>query len=596
MSRRVLLAVLSVVLIVVAAAPWTITSSRIEASVARQVKALAGLDLAVDGRITIAFLPVPRVKLSGVTLTAPDGDKLVEGGQLRGEVRLLPLLAARLEINEIALSASRIAVRFGEDGRSPWDPTLARLRGFVRDGGSSDILVRRLSLADCVIEIRDARRPGLAAFTGVNLAASWPALNGALEAAGSFAWKDEPVSFSVSGIAPAALLSGQASAFQVSAKGVSGALSIAGEARIEPEFQAKGQTTASSGSLRDFARWSGLPVPLADRISAFALNGDFVATDREISWPSARLSVNKDRLDGSLSVLREAGRPLLRATLAGNQIDLTELAAPFAGIRSQRGHWVDDPFIPGMASAGNLDLRLSAGAAQIGRLKIDDMAAALLLTENRMEISLARAGIERGTLKGRVTLGIGSGFYDLKAQGAFDKVDVAGLFAQLGRKPWLSGTAQGQFAIDAFGESPADLVRQVAGKATLTLRQGELAGLAFDEVLRRSERRQGGASIEWRGPRTTFDQAQIGLHFVQGSGEITEGTLSGPSLRTALQGRVSLPDQMLVLRALTEGMFLTPNAAPVVLDITGPWSDLTILPSLEAAIRRSEAAPPLLAR
>lgn len=561
-------------------------------SVSRQVKALSGLDLTVEGGTTVAFLPVPRVKFRDISLSTPDGVKLVEGGQLRGEVRLLPLLAARIELTDVSLNGARILVSRDADGRSPWDATLERLKSLVL-GPAADLPVRRVAITGSRLDIHDARLASTTALSDADMILAWPLSTGPLTASGSFVWKGEPVGVSLSEVMPAALLAGQPSRLTLSAKGSGGSLSVTGTARFEPDLQFTGQTALTTGSLRSFARWSGLPLPLAGLVNAFALEGEVTANAGQVSWPNARLTVGRDRLDGSLAILRESGRPLLRATLAGNQIDLSDLVAPFAAIRTGTGSWTDEPFSPGMASAGNVDLRLSAASAQIGRVRLEDVAAALLQTENRLEVSLGRAGLERGTVKGRLALGIGSGFFDLKAQGAFDRVDVGAVLAQTGQKGWISGIGQGQFAVEAFGESPADLIRQVSGRANLTVRQGEITGISFEDMLRRVERR---SPFDWRGGRTPFDQAQVGIQISNGVAEITDGTLNAATARSTLQGSLSLPDRLMAVRVTTEGVSSASPPSSMVFDVGGPWSDLSVTQSSDMPVRRSDAARSLIAR
>src|SRR5829696_5253530 len=110
MSRRVvlLIALISLAVLGTAASPWTLPGGGLSAELTQHVKERYGLDLAVRGRSTFAILPFPRVKFENVTLQFPDHSLKAEGGTLRGELRLLPLLLGRIELSDFDLTETRI--------------------------------------------------------------------------------------------------------------------------------------------------------------------------------------------------------------------------------------------------------------------------------------------------------------------------------------------------------------------------------------------------------------------------------------------------------------------------------------------------------
>ena len=118
MSRRTILGIALACLaaLTLAIAPWTVNTGRLTAAVARQLRSVYGLDLAVKGRTTIALLPVPRMKFENVALAVPGSPPLVDAEQLRSEFRIWPLLIGRIELAEVALSGAQLRV---EEGKRP---------------------------------------------------------------------------------------------------------------------------------------------------------------------------------------------------------------------------------------------------------------------------------------------------------------------------------------------------------------------------------------------------------------------------------------------------------------------------------------------
>jgi AsmA protein len=176
-------------------------------------------------------------------------------------------------------------------------------------------------------------------------------------------------------------------------------------------------------------------------------------------------------------------------------------------------------------------------------------------------------------------------------------VDLGAFLADARRPRWINGSAQGQFALEGIGATPADIIRQSHGRTSISVKGGELVGIALNDALRRLEKRPLLAFLDWRGGRTPFDEAHVHLNIGAGLGEITEGAVTAPKLRANLQGRVSLIDRDVAMRAHVDAVPAEPNAASyVVLDVLGGWDAVSVVPDARSLIERSGAAKPLFGR
>ena len=577
-----------------AVAPWSLTSDALRSAISAQLKELYGLELSVAGRSTVAFLPVPRLKFEDITLTAADGTRVVRGGWLRGEFRILPIIAGRLELSQLALSEVRIDVEADAAGRTPWDASVASLRGRIQAGESLGH-VKALIVNSANLVFRDRKAGSEEILRDVQLVAYWPNAESTLDVSGSARWRGETVEFSVAGLRPGALVAGRSSRLTAQLNAPLGRFALNGDANLAGEPQLIGRASFETRSLRDFSRWSGIDLPLGNFIQAFSLDGDFSTDRRTASWPSVRINLGADRLDGAITVRLEGERPTITGTLAADRLDLTNFFAPLGQARSSNGLWSSDAIDLGQPE-GDLDLRLSATAVRIGSARMDDLAANVLVKPGRVEWSVGRASVNRGIIKGRTILVSAGEGLELKTQGSYERLDLAGLLPDLGLARWITGSAQGQFALDGTGETAADIVRRLHGRANITIKQGELVGVGLNDTLRRIERRPLSAPLDWRGGRTPFEQIHLNLALADGSAEITDGSIIATSLRGTLQGRASLVDRMLAVRLNVEG---APGGAAqpgpsIAFDLSGPWDDVTVTPDAQALIQRSGAAQQLL--
>ena len=587
-----------------AAAPWTISPGWLQAAVARQLRVAYGLELTVSGRSTIAFLPVPRLKFEDVALADADGAPLVRGGRLRGEFRIVRLLAGTVELSELALDGARIDVDLDAAGRTAWTVPLERVKAAPADSNRPVPHLRRLSVAGSHLVLRDRRSDREAVVRDINLTVTWPAAESAAEVQGSFVWLGEPVTVAASRIRPRALLAGRSTPFDVLAEAAPGRIRLSGDASLGDDPRVVGRLALETRSLRDFLRWSGIRAPLGALRRAVAIEGDFTADRRSVACPAVRLTLGEDRLDGALTVRFARERPLATGTLAADRLDLSDLVPALGPAQASAAGWSTEPIDLAPLTAGaDLDLRLSAARARLGRLGLEDMAANLMVKPGRIEATLSRATLAGGVTKGRLHLATGSGGLELRAQGSFDRLDAGALLGDLGLNRWLTGSAQGQFTLEASGDSAAELVRQSRGRATVTVRSAELVGLNLADVLRRAERQPAATWTDVRGGRTPLEDARVSVTLGNGVLEIADGALVAANARATLHGRASLAEPAVALRATVEAGPGAPADAPspVALQLSGPLDDLTFaaeaapsgpLPSLFSLDARARAGRP----
>ena len=130
-----------------------------------------------------------------------------------------------------------------------------------------------------------------------------------------------------------------------------------------------GESTVKAGSVRDFTRWSGLDLPFGSLLQAVSINGDFSMDRRRLSWPAVSLTLGSDKLEGAMGVRFDTERPVITGTLAADTLNLSDLFAPFSQARTSSGAWSEESIDLARATGMDLDLRLSAASASLGRLQ-----------------------------------------------------------------------------------------------------------------------------------------------------------------------------------------------------------------------------------
>jgi AsmA protein len=585
MSRRVVLLIALIALAVLgtAASPWTLPGGGLAAELTRHVKDKYGLDLTVKGRSTFAVLPIPRVKFENVMLQFPDQALKAEGGTLRGELRLLPLLFGRIELSDFDLTETRITASFGAMQSVKWTE-------MVKDR-TSETYARRLIVSKSTLRWTDLKEANL---DQLNLVIRWADAAEPLTMSGSAAWRDEVISLDQASVFPDLLASDRISPFTLALTSPSVRLTAEGEAQLGETPRIAGESTVRAKSVRDFTRWSGVELPFGSLLRAVSVAGDFSMDRRRLSWPAVSVALGEDKLVGTMGVRFDTDRPVITGTLAADTLNLSDLFAPFSQARTSSGSWSEETIDLTRATGTDLDLRLSAASASLGRLSLDDMAASVLVQPGRIEASIGRAGFNDGSLKGRLSLVKQNGQVELKSQGTFAGVKIAPFLAAMGEPRWITGNADGQFTFEGLGKNPADVIRQAQGRSSIEVTNGEIVGIALDDALRRVEKRPLLASLNWKGGRTPFDKAQAQVVVRNGVGEIAEARLRGPAVQADLQGQVLLVDRQLSMTANVSPADAPAGQSPaLVFNVVGDWDNVAVSPQVRSLIERSGAAKPL---
>ncbi|MFA6968616.1 AsmA-like C-terminal region-containing protein [Bosea sp. (in: a-proteobacteria)] len=576
MTRRASIIVYSIVIMLglLGLQSWSIAVARVEKHVIAAIEARTGLVVMGLDRAEIALLPLPRISLSNVGFSQRGGEVSGRALRIRARPKLLPLLAGRVDFDRIDLVAPQIdvAVAPGSEGLTDWLAApldyLQGLRGqsriiitsgsiFMRSQGAIATILRDVNL---VLDEREAEQP--------------------LAVSGSLTWRGVPAEVNL--LWPVAAGRGRTS---LSVTSSLLKLSFDGTRSAAPEPITTGQLSLATRALPELLGWFGERPRLASAIGAFSLTADARIRPHDMALSSVVARLDTDRLDGALNVTMSAGRPSLSGTLAGAELDLGRLVS--------RMDIAAPETAPGAAAlpfdtwtAQDIDLRVSVEAARLNGAKLGDVATYLLVKTGRFETGILRANAYGGSVKGRLLAMATPDGIDVKLVAGLDRINLGQAGLDLPQLSRLSGTGGLQLSLDGLGRSLPDVLGSFNGKATLALRQGEIGGFAFGDLLRRAERNPGPALRDWRQGRTAFETASASAVIANGLLTLGDAQATGPGYRMTLIGTASLPMQTIDMAALLQP---TTGALRLPFSLTGPIEAPTFELEPESMLRPTGA-------
>ena len=586
MRRSTLIAAFSIpaAIALAAALPAFFPSARLAQLLEERLCSSRGLSCAV-GTTHVSLLPWPRIVASDVTIARGGKPGVASAASVTADLSLWPLLAGQIAFSGLTLEGAEIVV----DTKAVQS---AEGTAIVLIEGLSAQEQRWTNLPALRVRVTGSRLTDLRGrewASEADLRIDLPGHEGGLVLNGAARWRGEIVRVTARVAKPRDLAAGGRSDILAGFTAPLLSLSVEGIATGGPLVQANGTFTASSPNPAALAAWleensAFLPaLPFSTSGNARFSRGLAVLTMNEFS-------IGKTELEGNVAFRRDSQGVQLNGTLATEKLDL-----PLPSGESGRSFIAegDNQFVPllrGRPVAA--DLRLSAGSVTIGQTSLANVGLALIARDSKIDVVLAGADFANGRVKARLGLTLGDARTDAKLQAHFESVDLVKALAPLGAKR-MNGTLTAHMQLETRGASASELLRELDGKATLIVKQGDLVGINVPEILRRIEKRPLLTALDIRGGRTPFETATATIRITNGVAELHEASIVSPATQIDLTGTLQLPERQVALKGLAAPHRAEGAALPF--EIKGSFDEPAFIPDARALIRRSGAAAPFFA-
>lgn len=347
-----------------------------------------------------------------------------------------------------------------------------------------------------------------------------------------------------------------------------------------PALDAEGQLSVALGAGALRSRPLSLSRDAAELLDGVLVKGEGRVALPQVVLRDTTIERGSVRLQGAVDLLLSTTAPRLAATLHADLLDAAELQGAAAGAADGLP-WLRAEAWRGMPAGALADIRLSARRVTAGDLALDDVALSAKLSLQRAELSINEARIGGGALKGRLLASASDQKLELRANGHVDRLDLAVVQRRIGQLP-VGGVASGVLSIETVGRSWDELAANLSGKGSIGVRNGELAGIDIDRLLRRPDT---GAPAP--AGRSAFQSLDATLRINAGIGSVGEIKLRGPSWSgTATADPAAQPGRLdLLARLWLHG----PEALREErhLRIEGPLTAPVFTPAASAQFRRS---------
>ncbi len=299
-------------LIGLAVAPSFFDWNKYKEPILQQVAELTGHNVRIEGDISLALLPSPRVFLADVMVLDPSdkaGEKVFAAfKQLDVRAQLMPLFNGQVVVRSVRLEAPQVSLFKDVDGRfnfmTPKLEAMVNAKKALSAGekvssGAQKFAVsfEDISIENGVFEYREAGKKAEHKLRGVNLDVQASSLQGPFKAEGSLLYNDQPIEFEAKSGKIDTVLQSTSLNVKARSRGVdaryAGVLSFGGMPEAQGEISVR---------IEDLKALSGKEASSTGVSGALAVSGLLSANADKASLKNAELEVAGKQLNGAVDI------------------------------------------------------------------------------------------------------------------------------------------------------------------------------------------------------------------------------------------------------------------------------------------------------
>ncbi|MFN4024196.1 MAG: AsmA family protein [Hyphomonas sp.] len=337
--------VLAVLIAVMVTVPFLVPKEVYRNQIERAATQALQRKITLTGDVKIGVFPTISASVGGVTVANPegfDGPYMVEAGELRGSVKLLPLLSRRVEIKELAFVDANVSLQKLENGQTNWvfgpaddaprPQPEARPAGEPAPSGGFNGGVEQARLTNASLTYRDAQTGGYYELRDLDLVAGMAAPDAPFRLRAKGIFQAQPFQIAATVDTMDALTKELPASIKADLETPFGKLNYDGTVKLGEIPFVEGKFTGSSDALPALAALTGVEVPFdLSRLGRINLQGSLAGPADALVVDISRLTQTSDLAKTSFSGKLALGE---EPTVAGDfSLDAPSLAAlaRFAG-------------------------------------------------------------------------------------------------------------------------------------------------------------------------------------------------------------------------------------------------------------------------
>ncbi len=341
--------IIGLFVLIVFVLPFFLPSGTIAREVSRQVEQATGLQLSIEGPVSVGVFPSPRFSAADVMISADGESSILRADSIRFGINLAAIFTGNVRLDEVTLDRPSIDLVVDERGRARWQQagTAAGMRQgsgrndavVVEDTGTAlqaldSLQIDAVTIRDGSIRYQDLRDGTDHLLNGIELNTALTSLDVPMVVDASFVFEDQKFVVKTQLDEPRAAIQRGQSALDIAVNGTVLEASLSGmvDFALGPAFG--GQFVSSIPSVAAMAAWLGTEIPEETAgLDSIRLSAELAASPVSVEVTKFALMVGEETVEGTLRADLSSGIPALSGDLVSQGVDVGTLmsAAGLAG-------------------------------------------------------------------------------------------------------------------------------------------------------------------------------------------------------------------------------------------------------------------------
>jgi AsmA protein len=622
-------ALVAVVLLALLAVWLLVNPNDYKPQIAAAVKRGTGRELVLEGNLALSVFPWIALQLGPASLGNPSGfpaQPFVSFKHASVRVKLLPLLAKRLEVGRVELDGLDLKLLKNSQGKGNWEgfgnsegaapPPAAEnpSGGEVPEVAGFKITNARVSYEDIVLENLSLETGSLGGHGATPVTLHVDAQRGAageqasldarfelrtdaaaeryslgaltLNSAVTLSGNPKPMRFSVSAPAVDLNLKAQtlsAPSLQVNAAGAVVNASLQGT-KILDAMNLKGTVKIEPLALREVLLPLGVALPKtrdAKALSRLAVSSDFTYGNSSAEFENLQATLDDTHLKGKLGL--DTATEAVKFALSVDTLDLDRYLPPTSPAGTPPPAAEPQPK-SAESESKPLDANgtVSIGSLHFAPLNLSDVKVTVTTNDRVMHIFPLKAQVNGGEYSGDITLDQRAQTPVISMDEHLSGVDVAPLVAAESKTLHVSGRGNVNIKATAHGAG-ADAIKNLNGHFDANIANGAVEGidLGYELGLAEALIHHGATPAAQNTRRTQFTAFKLSADIVNGVAQTHDLLISSAVLKVTGQGSINLPAKTLDVSLLADTTQVAGNVQ-IPVKVTGSLASPSVRPDLEA--------------
>ncbi len=626
MIRKLLIGVgvlVGLLIVVAVLAPRFIPSSTVRPWIEQEASAALGRQVTIAGDVGFSVVPRITARANDVTIANAQGfgaEPFASVEQLRVDVKLLPLITGRADVDEFAIVRPTLRLEQNANGAVNWmlgapsegeagASEAGEAQPFERRPGAVNLNARLgdVRIVDGAGVYIDGAAGTETALSDLNLTLRLESFDRPLTVDADFEFNAQAHRLDLRLDTPQSFFNGEETPFTLEFASETALLDIDGAFAQGSDIAFAGDVRLDVRSVRELAAQAGVTLPDGDIYKRARITGRASGDANAVAFEDATVLFDDIEGDGAIRVDISGARPMLTGALSVGDVDVT-LYAPAApdgdgdantSSGDGPGGWSEEPLDLSVLRLADANLNLSVGVVKFGSLQIGPGDMTAVVDNGRLEVDLSRLQAYDGRLIGQLVANARSPRPSFSVDVSLAEFQANPFLAAIADFDRLTGVGAFDMSFTTSGASIADLMAGLDGSGDFGFSDGAIRGVNMGALAGGLQSALDGnfsLAAFTGGQETRYAQLAGAFSVDNGVARLGDFTITNPSFEVSAGGSLNLADQTVDLslkpRLTNEteatGLAARLAGAGVPIRVSGSWGSIS--PSIDDSALRALAA------